>query len=320
MRFLLNWPLTIAAIAVVALALFVDIPRLRHRWGWLVLVRHLVLGALILGVALRPVIGADPIEKSQIRADVVFMVDRTSSMGALDWDGGKPRMNGVAADVAEIVARLDGARFALVVFDNDARLEVPPTTDGMAVVTAVRTLGWREVENGSGSDITVGVPLVAKVLQDAQQRDPQGARLLYYAGDGEQTSAAVPGSMAPLASLVTGGYVMGYGTTAGAQMQRSPADPGVVQYQGKPGISKADPVALEKLAQQFGGHFSLREKPGSAPLPGTSLPRQTDTEFRLLSSGELYWMLAIGGYLLIVAEIALAAQRWRRARKEARAC
>lgn len=313
-----NWYLLAGAGVLLALVVLCDLPRYRERGGSWATVRHILLGLCLAVIALRPVFGAERVESTTIRADVVIMVDRTTSMGARDYAAGQPRITGVSRDVRRLVSRLSGARFAVVVFDNNARIEVPFTTDGMTIVSAVDSLGWREIEQGSGSDISVGVPEAEALLKESEKRDSGALRVLYYAGDGEQTAQKKPDSFATLKPLVSEAFVLGYGTTAGAPMLKSPSAKSDVMHNGKPALSKADPAALQTIADQLGGTMSMRDPEKDLPLPGAIVPTRTTTDIRLSASGEVYWIVAVLAGFIVAVEVAVIARNWRQARQEVR--
>lgn len=75
-----------------------------------------------------------------INLDVILVVDRTTSISAEDYDGQKPRLEGVKSDLLSLIERLKGARIALITFDSSARISVPFTSDGSAAATALRAL------------------------------------------------------------------------------------------------------------------------------------------------------------------------------------
>ena len=80
-------------------------------------------------IAIDPAMAGGTSEARRAAADVLFVVDSTSSMAALDYDGDSPRLDGVRADIVELAAEFPGAHFSLIRFDSQARLELPWTTD-----------------------------------------------------------------------------------------------------------------------------------------------------------------------------------------------
>ncbi|GAE70568.1 von Willebrand factor, type A [Cutibacterium acnes JCM 18909] len=103
-----------------------------------------VLLAVLVGlISLHPVVGESGRQSSSVDADIVIMVDTTTSMAARD-NGGKTRLSGAIHDIAALASVFSGARFTLVTFDNDARVLVASTTDTGTIISAANSLTWRE--------------------------------------------------------------------------------------------------------------------------------------------------------------------------------
>jgi len=124
-----------AALALVTVALVVTLWWQRRMWRDIHTWLRLTALVLLAGVALQPGFEHASGEEAPTGMDVVLLVDRTTSMAAQDYDGNRPRMEGVAADVEALVGTMPGARYTVVTSDNEARVAAPWTTDGAAVVT-----------------------------------------------------------------------------------------------------------------------------------------------------------------------------------------
>lgn len=266
------------------------------------------MGAIVrLGLAtLAALIGLHPVASVQVNvarespADVVVLLDRTTSMGALDFDGDQPRMVGAAADLTDLVGELAGARIAVIVFDDDARLAVPFTTDATSVTSFLQTVGWRPASRASGSDVSVAVELAQQTLREAGADRPDHERHLIYVGDGEQTAETARQSFEPLRDLVTSSLVLGYGTETGAPMRESPDGDALVRLDGQVQTSKIDQSVLRGIAEETGGTYHHRTRAGDLPDLGVEPAPGPRTELR--AGAEYYWILALiaaGGLCLL---------------------
>ncbi len=252
------WILLGAVAIIFAVHIWASRKTLRTPAPWL---RTGVL-ALMAAIALQPAIAGSEDTPTPTATDVVLLIDRTTSMGAADHNGQRPRMEGVAADVGDLVAAMPSARYTVVVMDNDARVEVPWTTDTTAVVTFAETMGWREETYGIGSDISVGKPLAEQLLSASAESRPQARRFLVYLGDGEQTMDSSPASFDTLAPLLTGSSVWGYGTEQGGQMTLRRDTDELVERDGVPQLSMIDETTLQQIAEDLGGTYNHRTGPG----------------------------------------------------------
>lgn len=319
MNFFPNWYLVagalilvIASIAVLVAARGPQRARGSRAKQW----RHLVVALALLVIAARPTVGNVLTTTYTSGADVVFMIDRTTSMGALDYDGAKPRMDGVRGDVKSLVTSLSGSRFAVIVFDNNARVALPFTTDASAVVSLVEALDWRFAEYGTGSDIAIGMGEAQQLLGESHEQHPELDRYLYYFGDGEQTRDEAPQSMEPLRAYLTGAEVFGYGSAEGARMLVSATSTDMVQDErGEPAISHMEEENLAAMAEQLGGGYRHRTGPTELEVQIRN-PTLIPVTQRDPRGFEVYWIAG-----LIVAGI-LAWGLWedaevlRRARRQ----
>lgn len=199
-------------------------------------------------------------------ADIVLVIDRTTSMAARDWNGQQLRAEGVAHDVRAIAEAAPSARFSVVVVDNSARVAMPWSQDTNALVTLGETLGWRAVQHGVGSTIGAGTDVAHTLVEASRAARPAAKRYLIYLGDGEQTASDPRVSAAPLAALLDGALVYGYGTTAGATMLRQQGSTEVVSLDGEPQVSRIDEQSLRQLAEELGGEYEHRTDPGPVKL------------------------------------------------------
>ncbi|MSS46616.1 VWA domain-containing protein [Cutibacterium sp. WCA-380-WT-3A] len=262
----------------------------------------------------RPAWGTTSVsQRATMDTDVVLVVDRTASMGALDGRTGT-RADDASADIEQIVTKLTGARFTLIAFDNAARVEVPETGDAATIIGAAKAIGWQDNSNGNGSDISVAVPLVAQTLHDVGQRHPRAHKYLYYLGDGEQTATTPVGSFSAWKAVITQGWVLGYGTPTGSVMKRSPVDATKVTRGPTTPVSKASPASLTTIAGQFGATFVDRSD--ASPLVIPDPPRVVQKEESGLRRGEVYPWAAVAAAVVVVAQVVVTSRAWWRARKE----
>ncbi|MGO1385219.1 MAG: vWA domain-containing protein [Arachnia sp.] len=304
------WFLLAAVIIIAALHLWASRGALRTPAVWL------RTGALILlaAIALQPAIAGSEDPPTPTATDVVLLIDRTTSMGAADYDGQRPRMDGVAADVAALVEAMPSARYSVVVMDNDARIEVPWTTDTTAVLTFAETMGWREETFGIGSDISVGKPLAEDLLSASAESRPQARRFLLYLGDGEQTMEANPASFDTIAPLLTGAQVWGYGSEQGGQMTLRPDTEDLVERDGVPQISSINEATLQQIADDLGGTYAHRTSPGGLDFwsdGAGAAASETGTP-----TYSLAWLLALAAAAVLAVDGWFTLRATRDARKE----
>ncbi len=170
------------------------------------------------------------------------------------------------------------------------------------------------------------------MLEQAQERNPDRGRVVFYLGDGEQTAPepAVPFTIDP--RLINGGAVLGYGTSEGGRMKatRSRFD-ATTDYiidpaTGEDARSVIDEDNLRGIGEQLGLPYVHRESGDSIDPVVSSVDLErfgTSAEVeaqRVRARQELYWPLLIGVAGLAVWELGagLTALSQTRRRKEAR--
>jgi Ca-activated chloride channel family protein len=289
---------------------------------------------LLLVVALRPTIpGGETGPRASGELEVWFVVDTTSSMAAEDYGdaagatdpdaepapgatlASNTRLAGAKADIAAITERLAGAKFSLVSFDAATTQRVPLTSDGAAVESAASVLTQEVTTYSRGSSIDEPVELLTGLLEDAATAAPENPRVLFYLGDGEQTSGQEPGSFDALAPFLTGGAVLGYGTPEGGRMLEFDgfsdqySDLGYIQdYSQTPttdAVSMIDEAALGTIAEQLGVEYVHRTAGGDLDdiLAGIDVGELTIEPGTPGTTIELYWIVAILLGVLVLAEL-----------------
>ncbi len=282
----------------------------RHRSRALAWSRRGLMLVLVLLVCLRPgIAGAG--EQAPARStdvDVFFVVDRTMSMAAQDYDGGKERLSGVRSDVMALARQLTGARFSVIEFGRGAQVDLPLTTDTAALRSTMDVLRQESGHYARGTSIDRALPELADALQRARQTRPERARLVYFISDGEQTVDEQPRSFAGLAPHVTGGAVLGYGTPAGGRMPDPDAgDPSayVTGPDGQTALSRIDEDNLQRIARELGVDYHHRTAPGGlhVDLGQVTVSAAPGGDAARVSTFELYWLLAIGVAALALCEL-----------------
>lgn len=283
----------------------------------LTIVRRVLIAATLFVILLVPLRGGDaPVATKGADVDVLFVVDTTRSMAALDYGDGEPRWNGVEQDLTALAEELPGARFGLLTYGADASLVLPFTTDAAAFTSAVETTVVESIFYAAGSRTDRPIYEVTTTLERAEEVDPDRRRFVVFVSDGENTDE---GRLAPydeVGDLISGGVVLGYGTEKGARMPEADdmsTDEGYVyDYEElADAISHADPDGLEKLADDLDVDYVHRTQPGGMDEVAADF-RSTLTTAGTSGSGErdLVWIAGLVLVLLLLWEVYVAARAW----------
>ncbi|MBM6588831.1 VWA domain-containing protein [Brevibacterium sp. RIT 803] len=277
---------------VLALLTVCIIPAVRGdgpRWKWFA--RMGIVAVLALALARPGIPIKSSTEEYEAAADVYFLVDTTTSMAAEDYDGDKTRLEGVKKDMLELAEQLPGTRMSIISFASTASTVMPLTTDHSAFASAVDVLSPEMSLNSNGSSITEAGAELDERMKSNQEDRPDNKSLVFYFGDGEQTSESPVDSWSSFASRIDSGAVFGYGTSQGGKMKESqpfgygagpgggpglgdPGDTGgtgdgdgsagtdgeyILDGQGNPGISTIDESNLRQISDDLGVKYHHRD-------------------------------------------------------------
>lgn len=302
---LVPWPFVAAASALVlTFPVWLVLTGRRPRRGMRSTANRTVAVVLLLLAALRPGWPGGESKTASADLDVFFVVDTSTSMSAEDYRGGEPRLTGVKADIMAVAKELAGAKFSLIAFDSKASVRMPLSQDRTALQTAVTTLQAQNPRYAVGSSITVAGNLLKERLEAARTQHPGRPALVFYAGDGEDTSAQAPASLLLDSGRINGGAVLGYGTADGGRMKDTSGKGFVQDRKGGDAISRIDEDALKSIAGQLDVPYVHRNGTGGN---GPMLAKAAAGSFHgVVDEGpgrtELYWLLSLAAFLLLMHE------------------
>ncbi|MGC0251936.1 vWA domain-containing protein [Pseudactinotalea sp. Z1748] len=269
------WPLWVTVIVfapLLALTIWQSVrSRGQRRLHWL---RRGAMVLALIVIALTPAVPSTQSTQVTSNAELFFVVDRTGSMAAEDYNGTHPRLEGVRHDLVALTEAMPGARYTIIGFDSQATQQLPLTTDARAVRSWAETLNQEITAYSAGTAVDRPLETLGDSLSAAAERNPANVRLVFFLSDGENTNEADGGeaaSYAPLAELVDGGAVLGYGTPQGGTMRSydgtANSGPGtdapyiIDPATGEPAVSVIDEDQLRTIAADLGLDYDHRISP-----------------------------------------------------------
>ena len=293
------------AMLALCIVLLVRRPRQRTAWG-----RRVLMVALLLAVALRPVTPIESEQTERMNANVFFVVDRTGSMNAEDYAVDRPRLEGVRADMTRVMEMTEGARYSILAFDSTATRQLPLTTDAGAAAAWIDTLTTEPTAYSTGSNVDRALNPLLVEISEAKREDPDSSVLVYVLADGENTDGQDAESFTQASGFIDGGAVLGYGTAEGGPMKAEGGqDDGeyITGPDGEQGISRIDEQQLETIAGELGVPYLHRDDP-EAPIEGTMdgitlRPIADESRRDVASFEDWYWVAAIPLTALLIWEL-----------------
>jgi len=254
----------------------------RNHWQLLL---NLLVWALILLAAARPVFVEKPLERQQPVRDLMLAIDLSQSMETEDFSNASgEKINRLAAvkDVVQgFIDKRKDDRLGLIVFGSGAYPQAPLTLDhaSLSLLLADTGIGMA----GPNTAIGDAIGLSLKLLDRAHEQE----KVLILLTDGNDTSSAITPDHAAQMAASKGVVIHTIGI----------GDPSAS------GEAKVNLPALEQIAQSTGGQFFRAEDRNALNQVYDTLDRLTPHQVKTLShqpQRELfYWPLAAA--LLILA-------------------
>lgn len=150
--------------------------------------------------------------------DILFVIDNTISMNALDYNGSNTRLSGVKEACNYIIDELNGSRFSVITFDNTSRIVTPYTYDTNITREAISIMTPINELYAKGSSIDVSLDSIMYSLKNSKKKNDNN-RIIFFISDGENTSNNSIKSFKSISKYISDGAVLGYGTKKGGYMK-----------------------------------------------------------------------------------------------------
>jgi Ca-activated chloride channel family protein len=179
-------------------------------------------------------------------ADILFVLDVSPSMAAIDMDGSN-RFNAARRLIKDFAGSRPADGIGLVIVGNDAALLIPPTTDRELLAERLENL--RIGEMGSGTALGMGIAVAAYHLENSKA--PRRAVVLI--SDGENNAGAIhpETAAAMLKEINVSLWVIGVGS--GGEVPIDYVDPYTRMRRTGLIDSRYDREALARIAASGGG-------------------------------------------------------------------
>ena len=244
--------------------------------------------------------------------DILFVVDSTISMNAEDYDGNKTRLEGVKKDCDYIIKELNGARYSLITFNNNAKVITPFTRDANITIEAIGVIKPVEKLYAKGSSLNTPLETMISSLKSSKKKGDR-IRILFFISDGEITDNSSLKSYKEIKKYVTDGAVLGYGTSKGGNMKvydyLDEDYEYIMDYSGYnygKAVSKIDEDNLKKIAKDAGIDYIHMTDKNKLDKKIAQIKKLMDTELESTnreSYDDLYYYLIIPLLILIAIEL-----------------
>jgi Ca-activated chloride channel homolog len=234
------------------------------RWRWVRLALALLGAAGVVVALARPQWGIVRERVEREGVDVVLVLDTSGSMNTPDV--APSRFFLARQALLQLVNRLEGDRFALVAFEDEAYPLVPLTLDADALGLFLET-----VEPGivpaPGTSVGVGLAKGVDAFVDKDRRN----KVMVLVSDGEDLEGDVEEAVGKAKAAGVVVHAVGVGTEGGQPVPDLDADGRLVGYKrdenGNAVVSRLNLATLEEIARGTGGK-TFRITPADTSLSG----------------------------------------------------
>lgn len=181
-----------------------------------------IIMILVFVMNMRPMIPSDSAEVVTADLDVLFVVDTTVSMQAIDGRD-TTRLAQAKEDITYIIDNLPGAKFCIATVDNAYRVLTPFTPNSAIAKNLVNSLEVVDVGYANGSSLNIINDAINNTLGKYNKENRK--HVVFVISDGEITEKdGKLKSFSNIKDVVDDGAVLGYGTNTGAKIDVSNMD------------------------------------------------------------------------------------------------
>ena len=238
-----------------------NIKRITKKYLINVIIKISILILLFI-INLRPMIFKEKNISKEIDRKILFVIDTSVSMKALDYNNDEERINGVINDCCYIVDKLSDCEFSIITFGDTAQRLIPFTSDIDMVQAELKSINLEDDLYANGSSMNLAKDILEETLIEEKNRENKPITL-FFISDGEITKEEEKlESFSNIKQYIDDGAVLGYGTQAGGKMISSLYENELNnsniyvyyfdnKYNKKIAISKIDEENLNKIASDI---------------------------------------------------------------------
>ena len=251
---------------------------------------------------------------------VLFVIDNSVSMKAMDYNGTNERMTGVIDDCCHIIDELSGASYSIITFGDTTKKLVPFTSDSDMAQATLKTITPVSSSYAKGTSLNLVKELLEETLKEEYKKtDDSSEIIVFFISDGEITVENEHlESFASMKKYISGGAVLGYGTNEGGKMLDDlwkdsvdiNGDPYYVYYYEDynkiTAISKIDEQNLNKLASDLGIDYLHMDRQSridnKLKALKTSSLNTNNAEEKINNYSDIYYVFAVPLLVLLIID------------------
>ncbi len=189
------------------------------------IINRILMIILLFIISQRPIILQENEQESQYDSkllDIIFVVDRTVSMNAIDVDN-NTRLEAIKKDCNKIIETFPDSYYLLMLFDTFPNIEYPLVNEIGILKEMINNIDIVRPNNVNGVATLKAPYEELKNVLKTPKRDRNVKRIVFFMSDGEVNSSNKEdkdfSGYKDISSMIDNGMVIGYGTASGAKIK-----------------------------------------------------------------------------------------------------
>ena len=189
------------------------------------IINRILMIILLFIISQRPIILQENEQESQYDSkllDIIFVVDRTVSMNAIDVDN-NTRLEAIKKDCNKIIETFPDSYYLLMLFDTFPNIEYPLVNEIGILKEMINNIDIVRPNNVNGVATLKAPYEELKNVLKTPKRDRNVKRIVFFMSDGEVNSSNKEdkdfSGYKDISSMIDNGMVIGYGTSSGTKIK-----------------------------------------------------------------------------------------------------
>ena len=194
------------------------------------IISRILIIILLLIISQRPMLKNEDDVSYVLNLDIVFVVDTTVSMNAIDIipnNTNVTRLDRAKEIIKYIMKNLPGSNYAVITYNNDAYLKYPFTNDNAVILDVIDALKIVEPNYAIGSAHSLPAEFMKMLFTSSENKDnthdAKRQKILFFISDGELNNQEILNNNLAaydgINEMIDNGAIIGMGTPEGSKIR-----------------------------------------------------------------------------------------------------
>ena len=194
------------------------------------IISRILIIILLLIISQRPMLKNEDDVSYVLNLDIVFVVDTTVSMNAIDIipnNTNVTRLDRAKEIIKYIMKNLPGSNYAVITYNNDAYLKYPFTNDNAVILDVIDALKIVEPNYAIGSAHSLPAEFMKMLFTSSENKDnthdAKRQKILFFISDGKLNNQEILNNNLAaydgINEMIDNGAIIGMGTPEGSKIR-----------------------------------------------------------------------------------------------------